>query len=84
VPLFERSQQYLQKVSALMNDIRSRREQLLAELKVIDADWAATKASDSPARNAALARLEELYRLFGYYARWTAQLADRQLPLSGV
>jgi len=84
VPLFERGHQYLQKVSGLIAEIGSRREQLLTELKAIDDDWAAMSDRGAPACGATLPRLEELYRLFGYYARWTSQLAERQLSLSGV
>jgi DnaJ-domain-containing protein 1 len=84
VPLFERGQQHLQKLSVLTLEIKSRRDQLLAELKAIDAGWAAMKDPDPLARIATLARLEEMYRLFGYYGRWAVQLSERHMRLSCI
>src|SRR5439155_14547552 len=74
VGMFERSQQLTDELSARQRRVNSRRDQLLAELKALDAGWEANGPSSSPARTASLERLEELYRLFSYFTRWTAQL----------
>jgi hypothetical protein len=51
---------------------------LTRELQRIDAAWQA----DAARRKALLPRLEELYRLFSYFARWSAQIQERVVRLS--
>lgn len=80
VRLFERAQQWSDKLSALQQTLSLRREALAAELKMIDARWE-SRAGEAD-RNANLARLEELYRLFSYFGRWSGQIQERVVQLS--
>ncbi len=77
VKMFERGQAVTEKLAALRQTVQGKVDALLAELKQIDARWEADHRRESPQRAATLARLEELYRLFSYYARWTGQLHER-------
>ena len=78
VTFFERGQEYVDKLQALRGRVNSLNEGLLDELRQIDAAW----QSGATSRNAQLQRLEELYRLLSYFARWTAQTQERAVRLS--
>jgi curved DNA-binding protein CbpA len=80
VGLFERGQEWTAKLAAIQQEINSRYETLLTELRALDADW--NGKPDPARRGAALKRLEELYRLFSYLARWSAQVQERIVRIS--
>ena|SRR2546429_401743 len=82
VQLFERGQEWTDKLMALQKDLNARRETLMSELQAIDAAWDSNIESGSPNRDLFLQRLEELYRLFSYFARWNAQIQERIIQLS--
>ena len=84
VQMFERSQGWTGDLSALQQRIGAERDQLMAELRVMNAAWESAPPVGSPARPGALPleRLEELYRAFSYVTRWTAQLQERLVQLS--
>jgi curved DNA-binding protein CbpA len=79
VQLFERSQTMVDEIGALQGNLNAARAQLIHSLKEIDGDW---DRFDSQARGAALARLEEIRRLLGFYDRWIAQLQERFVQLA--
>lgn len=78
VTFFERGQGFAEKLQALRQRINSLNERLNEELLQIDAAW----QSSATSRNALLQRLEELHRLFSYFARWNAQMQERVVRLS--
>jgi DnaJ-domain-containing protein 1 len=82
VQLFETSQNWTDKLNALQLQLNSRQQGLLEELKAIDARWIGEKKTDAVARATMLRRLEELYRLFSYFARWEGQIQERIVQLS--
>jgi len=82
VQLFERGQEWTAKLAGLESQIRSRQEQLEAELKQLDAEWQATANQDERAHRTTLTRLDELSRLFAYYGRSVGQLQERVVQLS--
>jgi len=82
VPMFERSQAWADKLMALQKRINSWREELIAELKAIDERWNPDENAAQLNRAATLQRLEELYRLFSYLARWSNQMQERLVQLS--
>ena len=82
VQMFESSQDWTEKLMALQKRLNSRLEALETELKAIDAGWTAVETSESAARSATLHRLEEMYRLFSYFARWGGQLQERIVQLA--
>ena len=78
VTFFERGQVFADELQALRQRVNSLNEHLTAELQQIDAAWQSGAAS----RTVLLQRLEELYRLFSYFARWMAQTQERIVRLS--
>ncbi len=79
VQLFERAQEWIEKLNALQKRLASFQEQLLTELKSLDTKWI---ASDSQTRSSLLKELENLYRLFSYFNRWNGQIQERVVQLS--
>lgn len=82
VQMFERGQEWTDKLSALQKKINSWRERVIGELKSLDADWAPDQKPDPTKRGVTLAHLEDLYRLFSYFARWTGQIQERIVQIS--
>ena len=79
VQLFERGQDWVEKLQGLQRRLNELREKLVNELKTLDQKWIAANADDRPEL---LPRLEELYRLFGYFNRWNNQIQERIVQLS--
>jgi DnaJ-domain-containing protein 1 len=84
VRLFETGMAWTGKLNQLRQQIDLRREELLAELKRMNAAWNAAPPPGSAGRAAALPleRLEEVSRIFSYMARWTEQIQERLVQLS--
>jgi DnaJ-domain-containing protein 1 len=78
VTFFERGEEFADPLRRLRQRVNSLEDQLTGELQRIDAAWQA----DAAGRKALLPRLEELYRLFSYFARWNAQIQERVVRLS--
>jgi DnaJ-domain-containing protein 1 len=78
VTFFERGEEFADPLRRLRQRVNSLEDQLTGELQRIDAAWQA----DAAGRKALLPRLEELYRLFSYFARWSAQIQERVVRLS--
>jgi DnaJ-domain-containing protein 1 len=79
VQLFERGQDWVEKLNVLQRKLNELRGQLTGELKSLDAEWI---SADAVSRKQILPRLEELYRLFGYFNRWNGQIQERVVQLS--
>jgi len=79
VQLFERGQDWVEKLNVLQRKLNELREQLSGRLKSLDENWL---AADAVARREILPKLEELYRLFGYFNRWNNQIQERVVQLS--
>jgi curved DNA-binding protein CbpA len=79
VELFERAQEWTEKLQHLQKKLRDFSERLLAELKLLDTKW---MAGDSKNRGDLLNELEKLYRLFSYFNRWNGQIQERIVQLS--
>jgi DnaJ-domain-containing protein 1 len=79
VQLFERAQEWIEKLNVLQRKLRELSEQLFTGLKMLDSKWV---TADSNARRELLNELETLYRLFGYFNRWNAQIQERIVQLS--
>jgi DnaJ-domain-containing protein 1 len=84
VRMFETGMAWSGKLNQLRQRIDLRREELLAELKSMNAAWNAAPPPGSAGRAAALPleRLEQVCRLFSYMARWTEQIQERLVQLS--
>ena len=75
VQLFERGQDWVEKLGGLREKISQRRDALLEELKTVDAAW--TSATPKPT-----GRLLEIWRLLSFYERWLGQIQERVVQLS--
>jgi DnaJ-domain-containing protein 1 len=76
--LFERGQEWTEKLMAMQGKINLWREDLMARLKEIDGEWE-RKAAE---RKGLLVLLEKNCQLLGYLGRWSAQIQERIVQLS--
>ncbi len=79
VQLFERAQEWIERLNLLQRKLNEWRKMLTDGLKSLDEKWG---AADAAARRDILPKLEELYRLFGYFNRWNSQIQERIVRLS--
>src|SRR5215472_14867333 len=79
VQWFERGQEWVEKLQSLQRKLNELHERLVDEVKQADAEW---PAPDARSKSEVLAKLEELYRLFGYFNRWHRQVQERVVQLS--
>jgi DnaJ-domain-containing protein 1 len=82
VRLFEAGQIWTDKLKARHQQLNARQQELVAELQAIDARWVGAGKADPVSRATMLRRLEQLYRLFSYYARWEEQIQERIVQLA--
>jgi len=78
VELFEHSQNQIEKLNALQQTIAARRDQVVEELKEIDAVW----QKDSADRGSLLPQLEIIGGQLCFFARWQNQLQERMVRLA--
>jgi hypothetical protein len=79
VQLFARAQEWIEKLNSLQIKLNGLREKLTGELKSLDEQWI---QNNSETRGGLLKKLEELYRLFGYFNRWNSQIQERVVQLT--
>lgn len=79
VQLFERGQDWIEKLNGLQQTLNALREKLHRELRALDAKWISANATS---RLEILPKLEVLYRLFGYFNRWNSQIQEHIVQLS--
>src|SRR5262249_29295276 len=79
VQWLERGQAWVVTLYALERKLKRLRDGLIEELKRVDEDWVGTRPD---ARGDVLSEVEELYRLFGYFNRWSKQVQERVVQLS--
>ena len=84
VKMFERGMEWTDKLQALQQNINAKREELAAELQQMNPVWESAPPISSPERAAALPleRLEQIYRVFSYIARWSEQIQERNVQLA--
>lgn len=79
VRLFERAQEWVETLNSLQKKLGGLREKLTGELKSLDGQWI---ENNLETRGGLMNKLEELYRLFGYFNRWSNQVQERAVQLS--
>jgi len=79
VRLFERAQDWIERLKGLQKKLNELREKLTDELKSLDEKWTTAGAAS---HGELLPKLEELYRLFGYFNRWDSQIQERVVQLT--
>src|SRR5690242_3412805 len=79
VKTFEQGMEWTEKLQVLQQRVNARRDELAAELKRMNAAWESAPAVGSAERAAALPleRLEQIYRVLSYIARWSEQIQER-------
>ena len=84
VQMFERGMEWTDKLQALQQRINAKRDELSAELQQMNPVWDSAPAVGSPQRVAALPleRLEQIYRVLSYVARWAEQIQERNVQLA--
>ena len=84
VQLFERGHEWIEKLNSLQHKINFKRDELSNELRELNSVWQNAPAVGSPERAAKLPleRLEQIYRVFSYVARWSEQIQERVVQLS--
>ena len=84
VQMFERGMEWTDKLQALQQRINAKRDELTGELQQMNAVWESAPAVGSPERIAVLPleRLEQIYRVFSYIARWSEQVQERNVQLA--
>lgn len=84
VQVFEKSQEWTDKLNRLQQQINQRRDELSVELQALNQSWEKAPPIGSPQRPGALPleRIEQLYRIFSYIARWSEQIQERIVQLS--
>jgi len=82
--MFGRGMELAGRLNDLQQVIARRREELLAELRGLNAAWETAPAAGVAGRAAALPleALERICRMLSYIARWTGQIQERGAQLS--
>jgi DnaJ-domain-containing protein 1 len=86
VQMFERGMEWTDKLQALQQRINAKRDELAAELQQMNSVWESAPPIGSPERAVALPleRLEQIYRIFSYVARWSEQVQERNVQLAAA
>ena len=81
---FEQGLEWMDKLITLQNKILAKKQDLDVELKSLNAAWetAPTVGTEARLPGLPLARLEQIYRIFSYIARWTEQIQERTVQLA--
>ncbi len=84
VKLFQEGLEWVERVQAIQAKVRARAAELETELQALNRKWDEAPPVGSPARAGALplTRIEEIYRVLSYVARWTEQIQERLVQLA--
>lgn len=81
---FEKGLEWTDRLNGLQGRVNAMRDALCEELRSMNSAWESAPPPGSPERLKALPleRLEQVYRMFSYVARWTEQLQERQVQMA--
>jgi len=84
VRMFECSQEWIEKLKALQQQIILRRDELFEELKQLNAAWEKIphRATGQQSVPLPLDRMEDLYRALSFITRWMGQIQERLVNLA--
>ena len=71
--MFERGQEWVTRLTATQGKVNERHNAIIAQLQSLDSKWMANTA----VRSELLPQLEEVWRLLGFFTRWSSQLQER-------
>jgi DnaJ-domain-containing protein 1 len=80
VQLFERGQEWSEKISAVQKRLEDWRQETETELKRLDSEWPANW--DGEKRAGTRGRLDDISRTLGFIERWSSQLRERYVQLA--
>jgi curved DNA-binding protein CbpA len=81
VGLFERAQEWADRLRAVQHRLNDRENQLLCELRALDCEWA-ERGEDPASRGLLLQRLEHIQQELGFCTRWRGQLQETIVQLA--
>ncbi len=81
VQMFERLQEWIDRLRALQARLCERQADLLRELQVLDGEWVRLHC-DPIQRRGFLQRVEQIYQRLSFYTRWTAQIQETLVQLA--
>ena len=84
VRAFEQGLDWLDQIQSLQGKIADEQRRLEVELQAMNPAWLQAPPPGAATRSASLPldRLEEIYRVISYFARWMAQLQERSVLLA--
>jgi hypothetical protein len=84
VQVFQEGMDWTDKLQSLQQRVNATRDELNRELEQMNEVWRSAPPPGAPDRVAALPleRLEQVYRVFSYIARWSEQIQERTLQLA--
>jgi Fe-S protein assembly co-chaperone HscB len=84
VRMFDRGMALVDRLNSLVEHLKGRREELIAQMRNLNMAWETAPPIGSSTRLHVLpcSRLEHIYRDFSYLKRWTQQLQERLVQLS--
>ena len=71
--MFERGQEWTERLMSMQKQVGQRHDTAIARLKELDAQWTA----EVTARRELIPQLADVWRLLGFFTRWTAQIQER-------
>jgi hypothetical protein len=78
VQWFELGQEWIERLNQARDKVNARRDELFAELEAMNPSW----EFHTPREKLPLKRLDEIYRLLGYFGRWLEQIQERIVQLT--
>ncbi|MBL9126585.1 MAG: hypothetical protein JNL97_03005 [Verrucomicrobiales bacterium] len=84
VRLFRQGMEWVERLKALQAKVSAKERELGDEVRGMNGDWEGAPPPGDSGRPGALplARLEEIYRVLSYAARWTGQIQERLVQLA--
>jgi DnaJ-domain-containing protein 1 len=81
VQMFERGQEWMDRLRAVQTRLGERHAGLVQELQALDAEWVRSD-SDPVQLGALLQRVEQIHQRLSFYTRWNAQIQESLVQLS--
>jgi curved DNA-binding protein CbpA len=79
---FQEAQELTEHLRGMQDAISSRNSGLLKELKTLDEKWDSSTHGGAGEREALVGQIQRLSHLFGFCARWSAQVQERIVQLA--
>jgi DnaJ-domain-containing protein 1 len=79
--LFQKAQDWSDQLVALQNRVEQKRMELENELRAMNGHWE-NRSGGEKISETVLERLEQIYRIFSYIARWKEQIQERLVQLA--